>query len=43
MQDRRKANQNHKNFEQICEPSIARKSIDQIEENCCNYDYEPAR
>jgi hypothetical protein len=38
LQDCRKADQNHKNLEQICQPSVAHESIDQIEEECADND-----
>jgi arginyl-tRNA--protein-N-Asp/Glu arginylyltransferase len=34
LYDRSKANQRHKNFEQISKPSVAHKSINQIKANC---------
>jgi len=38
LQDCRKADQNDKNLEQICQPSVAHESIDQIEEECADND-----
>jgi hypothetical protein len=34
LQDRGKANQDHENFEQICQSPVAHKPIDQIEYQC---------